>query len=112
MLMQFLFAVCVLGVVIVGLLLMMQVISIELLGNTIWRGSLVVVISVIVLCVFKGFLLPILICWLVRLKQMFLWIAMVVLVLVLVISLLVVRMLILKSTKRLPTSGSHDQGEP
>ena len=105
MLMQCLFALCMLAVVMVGLLVMTQAISLEELGNGIWRGFLTVVLAVVAICFLKAVLLPILICWLVRLKQMLLWIAVV--VLALVIALLVLQMLISKFAQR-PPAGDRD----
>ena len=109
MLMQCLFAVCILAIVIVGLLVMTQLISLEELGNGIWRAFLTVLVSLIAICFLKAVLLPILICWIVRLKQMFLWIAVV--VLALVIALLVLRMLISKLAQRSPAKGERHRGE-
>ena len=106
MLTQFLFAVCMLAVVIVGLLVMTQMISLETLGSGIWRCFLIVVVVIIVLWILKGLLLPMLFSWLVGLKQMFLWIA--IFGLALVIGLLVLRMLIPQLTRRSSAHGDRD----
>ena len=109
MLMQCLFAVCMLGIVIVGLLVMTQIIGLEQLGRGIWRGFLMIMLTLVALWFLKAVLLPTLICWLVRLKQMFLWIAVV--VVALVIALLVLRMLISKLAQRSPAKGERHRGE-
>ena len=106
MLMQFLFAVCVLAVVIIGLLIMTQVISLEALGNGIWRAFMAVLVGLVAACILKGSLLPILFSWLVGLKQMFLWIA--IIGLALVIGLLALRMLIPQLTRRSSAHGDRD----
>ncbi len=109
MLMQCLSAICMLAIVIVGLLVMTQIISLEELGNAIWQGFLTIVIVLVAICFLKAILLPILISWVVALKQMLVWIAMI--VFALVIALLVVRVIISKSTQRSSARGDRNRGE-
>jgi hypothetical protein len=109
MLMQCLSAVCMLGVVIVGLLVTIRVISLEELGNGILRGLLVAVPALIGLCVLKGVLLPVLVSWLVTLRQMS-W-RIVIAVFAAITLLIVIRMLIFKLQQWLSHRGNHDKGE-
>jgi hypothetical protein len=109
MLMQCLSAVCMLGVVIVGLLVIIRVVSLEELGNGILRASLVAMLAIIGLCVLKGVLLPVLISWLVTLRQVS---SRIVIIMFAVIALvLVIRMLIFKLQQWLSTWDNHDKGE-
>ena len=70
MLIQCLSAICTLGVVIVGLLVMTRAINPEELGAGILRAIFGAALALLGLCLLKGLLLPILISWLVTLKQM------------------------------------------
>jgi hypothetical protein len=109
MLIRCLSAVCTLGVVIVGLLVMTRVISLEELRNGIVRGLLVGALALIGICVLKGLLLPTLISWLVTLRRMS---SLVVIIVFAVIALvLVVRMLISRFQQWLSHRGNHDKGE-
>jgi len=76
-----------LGIVIVGLLVMTQLISLKNWGNGIWRGFLVIALGLIGFCVLKGLLLPILISWLVILKHMVWWLVIIVLAIIAVVLL-------------------------
>jgi hypothetical protein len=107
MVMQCISAVCILGVVIVGLLVMTQAISLETLVNGLWRSFLLVVAVLVGLCVLKSLLLPILTSWLVALKQIAWWV--VVIVLVLIAAVPVLRMLITKFAKWPSAQGSHNR---
>jgi hypothetical protein len=109
MLIQCLSAVCMLGVVIVGLLVMTRVISLEELGNGIVRGFLVTALALIGLCVLRGVLLPVLISWLVTLRQMSSWVAIVALAVIALV--FAVRMLIFRFQQWLSHRGNHDKGE-
>ncbi|MHB8217060.1 MAG: hypothetical protein ACYDDS_13365 [Candidatus Sulfotelmatobacter sp.] len=108
-LMQCLFAVCVLAVVTVGLLVMMRAISLEELGDGIGRCFLMVLSVLIALSLLKKFLLPILISWLVTLKQMTWWI--VIIVLAIIAAILLLRTLVSNFQKWLSAHGNHDGGE-
>jgi hypothetical protein len=109
MLIHFLSIVGVLGIVILGMLVMTQLVSLEELGRAIWRAFITVLLVLIAFCVAKTVLLPILVSWLVGLKQMLLWIAIV--VLALVIALLVLRIVISKLAQRPLARDGHDEGE-
>lgn len=109
MLIQCLFAICMLAVVIVGMLVMTQVLSLEELVTKICRAFLAVLVVLIAFCIAKTVLLPILVSCLVGLKQMLLWIA--IAVFALVIALLVLRIVISKLARR--SSERHrPRGEP
>lgn len=99
MLMQCVSAVCVLGVVMVGLLVMVQAISLEELGRGMWRGFLLAVAALVGLCVLRGSLLPILTRCLVALKQLMWWAF--VIVLAVIATLLLLKVLITKFATRL-----------
>ena len=107
---QCLSAVCMLGVVIVGMLVMTRAISLEQLGNAAWRGFLMIVIVLTTVCVLKVLLLPILISWLVMLKHMIWWA--VIIGLAIVTALLFIRMLVSKFERWLSPHGNHSKGEP
>ena len=109
MLMQCLFAVCMLAIVIVGLLVMMRAISLEELGDGIGRSFLIVFGGIIALCVLKGLLLRILTTWLVTLKHTVRWIAIV--VLAMIAAMVFLRMLVSKLEKWLSAHGNHNGGE-
>jgi hypothetical protein len=109
MLMQCLFAGCMLAVVIVGLLVMTQIISLEELRAGIGRVFLMALIMLIALCVLKGLLLPILRSWVVTLKHMTAWL--VIIVLAVIAAVLLLRMLVSNFQKWLSARGSHDRGE-
>jgi hypothetical protein len=107
--MQCLFAVCMLAVVIVGLLVMTQAISVQELRAGIGRVLLTALIMLIALCVLKGFLLPILTSWVVALKHMTGWL--VIIVLAIIAAMLLLRMLVSNFQKWLSARGSHDGGD-
>src|SRR5260370_41982535 len=107
MLMQCISVICVLGVVIVGVLVIAQVVSLKDLGNGIVQGLLMVVLTLIAFCVMKGFLLPILTSSLVRLKQMILWI--VIVVVAVIAAMIVSRILVSKFAKWLPAAGKPNK---
>ncbi len=109
MLMQCLFAGCMLAVVIVGLLVMTQAISLEELRTGIGRVFLIALIVLIALCVLKGLLLPILTSWIVTLKHMTGWL--VIIVLAIIAAMLLLRMLVSNFLKWLSARGSHDGGQ-
>jgi hypothetical protein len=109
MLMQYISVICVLGVVIVGVLVIVQVVSLKDLGNGILRGLLMVVLTLVAFCVMKGFLLPILTSSLVRLKQM---ISCVVIIVLARIAVMVVwRILVSKFAKWLSAEGKQNKGD-
>jgi hypothetical protein len=99
-------AVCVLGVVIVGLLVMTQAISLEQVAGAIGRTLLFAVLALIALCILKAFLTMALIAMLWLLKHLVVWLAVIVLVIAAVMFL--ARILISRLEKRLPAEGSHD----
>ena len=107
---QCLSAVCMLGVVIVGMLVMTGAISLEQLGKAVWRVFLLTLIVLTTLCVLKGLLLPILISSLVMLKHMIWWAVIIGLAIVAVI--LVLRMLVSKFERWLSLQGNHSKGKP
>ena len=107
---QCLSAVCMLGVVIVGMLVMTGAITLEQLGHAAWRGFLIIVIVLTTLCVLKGLLLPILISSLVMLKHMIWWA--VIIGLAIVTALLFIRMLVSKFERWLSPQGNHSKGKP
>ena len=107
---QFLSAACMLGVVIVGMLVMTRAISLDELGNAIWRGVLMTVVVLLTLCVLKVLLLPILISSLVMLKHMIWWA--VIIGLAIVTALLFIRMLVSKFERWLSPQGNHSKGKP
>ena len=109
MLAQCLFAVCMLAVVVVGLLVMTQAISLEELGYGIGRGFLMVLSVLVALCVLISLLLPSLTSWLVTLKCMVWWI--VIIVVAIVAAMFFLRMLVSKLEKWLSAQGTHDRGE-
>ena len=69
MLMSLIATMCVLAIVVVGLLVVTQTISLEGLVHGIWRGFVLVVLAVAAVWLLRTGLLPILICALVALKQ-------------------------------------------
>jgi hypothetical protein len=107
--MQCLFAVCMLAVVIIGLLVMTQAISLEELADGIWRGFLMALSVSIALCVLRGLLLPILASWLVALKEMIWWV--VIIALAIIAAMFFLRMLVPKLEKWLSATSNHDGGE-
>jgi hypothetical protein len=109
MLMQYLFAVCVLAVVIVGLLIMIEALSLEELGRGIGLGLLIALTVFFALCVLKSVLLPILTSWIVTLKQMIGWIL--IIVLAIIAAMFLLRMLVSNFKKWLSARGNHDRGE-
>src|SRR5260370_11210187 len=106
MLMQCISVICVLGVVIVGVLVIAQVVSLKDLANGILQGLLMVVLTLIAFCVMKGFLLPILTSSLVRLKQMISWV--VIVALAVIAAMIVARILSFKFSKWLSAEGDQD----
>ena len=109
MLTQCLFAVCMLAVIIVGLLVMTGVIGVEELGDVIERVFLLALGLLIALCVLKGLLLPVLMSWIVALKQMLWWIVMI--VVTIIATMLLLRILVSKLEKWLSARGNHNGGE-
>jgi uncharacterized membrane protein YkgB len=109
MLMHCVSAVCVLGVVIVGLLVMVRIVTLEQLGNGIWRGFLFIVIALVTLCFLKGLLLPILTLALVTLKHMIWWVLMA--GLVIIVAMILLRILVSQFTKWLRRRGNHNRGD-
>jgi hypothetical protein len=69
MMIQFLYPLCVLTLVIVGMLVMVQMLSIETCLRGVWRGIVVLIGGFIAWVLFRRLLLPILICSLIWLRQ-------------------------------------------
>ena len=107
MLLQCISAVCILGVVTVGLLVMTQAISLEELGNGIWRGVLLVVTVFVGICALKSLVLPILTSWLVALRQIMWWIFLI--ALAVIAALLLLKVFMTKVAKWLSAQASHDK---
>ena len=103
MLMQCLSAVCVLGVVMVGLLVMLQIVSLEELGHGLRQCFLLLVLVLVTLCLLRVVLLPMLACGLVWLKGVMLKTVVIVLAIIAVVSLL--RMLLKLALRS--TDGKH-----
>ena len=95
---ELVFTTCVLAVVIVGMLVMTQAISLEQVGHGIWRGFLFLALGFITVWLTKAILLPILLCGLVWLKNKMLWGLLIVLVVITAMFLL--RLLALKLATR------------
>jgi hypothetical protein len=98
-----------LTVVIVGLLVTIQAISLEELGRWIARGFLIALTVFIALCVLKSVLLPILTSRIVTLKQVLWWIL--IIVLAIIAAMFLLRMLVSNFKKWLSARGNHDGGE-
>jgi hypothetical protein len=89
---QCLFAVCALAVVVAGMLIMTQAISLEHMATAIGRGLLGGLVSLIMLCVLKGILFPALIAvasWAKRLALGFAIMALVAMAVVLLVRILI-----------------------
>src|ERR1700733_9659606 len=69
MMIQLSYLLCMLTVVIVGMLVMLQAVSLETCLQGLWRGVVVLVGAFIAWLLFRGLLLPILICSLIWLRQ-------------------------------------------
>lgn len=95
---QLLLAVCVLAVIIVGILLMTQILSLEQLGMGIRRSFVLLWFAIVLLLLIRVALLPILLCGLVWLKTMMLWIFFI--VIVGIASLFVGRLIFLRLVNR------------
>lgn len=61
--------VCMMVLVVLGMLIMTQIVTLEALTHGFWRGLLLIALGLISICVFKAALLPILICLLLWLKH-------------------------------------------
>ena len=109
MLMQCLFAVCMLAIVIVGLLVIMRAISLEELGHMIGRVFLLALSALIAFCLLKDLLLPTLSSWLVTLKQMIWWIVLI--GLAIIAAMFFLRMLVSNFRKWFSAHDNHDGGE-
>jgi len=93
---ELIFAICVLGVVIAGSLIMVQAITFDALVSSVGRLLLFVMMALVSACVLKMLVVSVVLPWLVSLKALFLWL---VLVAIAVIALaLVVRFTASKST--------------
>lgn len=106
--MPFLSAFCVLAVLIIGLLVMTQTISLEQVCGGIWRCFLLLVLALVTFCLLKALLLPILTLGLIWLRQLMLWVL--VIVLAVVASMLLLRMLFLKLANG-NTRGNTNRGK-
>ena len=102
-------AVCILGIVIIGILIMTRTMSLEQVMNATGRAFLLLVTVLIALCMAKGFLLPAAIAALVLLKRLMLWLA--IIALVIISATVVARLSISKFEKWLPGRGNHHRGE-
>lgn len=109
MLTECLHAVCVLGVVIAGLLVATQAVSLEELTAAIWRAVLAVAAVLIGICLIRALLLPMLNQWLVTLRQM-IW-ELAIIAVVVIALMLCVRVLVFKIQRWLAGRGTHDEGE-
>lgn len=98
MIAQFLFVASVLAVVLVGLLLITQVLSLEQLGHGISRCLWLIALAFAVVCLLRAVLLPILLCLLVWWKGVMLWALGIVLAMIAL--LLLPRMLLMKFGNR------------
>ena len=103
-------AVCVLGIVTIGLLIMTRFISLEQVVNATGRVFLLLVTVLLALCMVKGFLTAAAIAALVLLKRLMIWLA--IIALVIIFAMLVARISISKFEKWLPKRSNHHGGEP
>ena len=69
MMIQVLYLLCMLTLVIIGLLVMVQAVSLETCLQGIWRGIVVLIVGFVTWVLFRELLLPILICSLISLRQ-------------------------------------------
>jgi hypothetical protein len=97
--------ICLLAVVIVGLLIMVQVVSLEQLGEGIWRGFLLIVLTLGGVWFIREAVLPILMCALVWLKHAMLWALTIILAAIASVLLLPIRV---RSGDRFFTVGVKD----
>jgi hypothetical protein len=102
-------AVCMLGVVIIGLLIMTQVVTLEHVMNAVGRVFLLLVTVLLALCMVQGLLITAATAALVLLKRLMVWLA--IIALVIISAMLVARISISKFEKRLPRRGNHHRGE-
>jgi len=79
---QLLYLLCMLALVIVGMLVMVQAVSIETCLQGVWRGIVLLIVGFITWVLFRELLLPILICSLIWLRQAILAALLIVLVLI------------------------------
>ena len=102
-------AVCVLGVVIIGILIMTRIISLDQAMNAVARVFLFLVTALLALCMVKGFLLTAAIAALALLKRLVIRLA--IIALVIISAMLVARISMSKFQKWLPKQGNHHRGE-
>jgi len=101
MILECISTVCVSGIVILGLLIMTQVITLEEVAGTIGRLFGLVVVVLVSLCLLRVLVAAIIVPWLVSLKATFLWIA-IVLTIVIILAV-VVRIAIFRFLNRRPS---------
>jgi hypothetical protein len=103
-------AVCVLGIVIIGILIMTRIISLGQIVNAIGRAFLLLVAVLVALCMLKGLLMTAATALFFVLKRLVVWLA--IIALVIIFALLVARIAISKFEKWLPGRGNHHRSEP
>jgi hypothetical protein len=109
MLSQCMSAVCVLGIVTIGILIMTRIISLEQVVKATGRVFLLLVTALLALCMVQGFLMTAAMAALVLVKRLMVWL--VIIALVIISAMLVARIAISKFEKWLPGRGDH-RGEP
>ena len=106
---QCIFVFCMLGIVILGILVMTQAITLEQLVDAAGRLFLVLLGSLITLCLLRVLLIAVILPWLLSFKNMFFWLALAALA-VLALAL-VVRITVSKLKSRVALSGNSQWGE-
>jgi len=101
-------AVCVLGIVIIGVLLMTQVITIQQAVSVLGRALVLVVSSLVALCIVRSLLLTVIVPWLRWLKALVGWLA------IIIVAIILIALVLEITRKRLKNRGgqSHWGGEP
>jgi len=110
MLSQCIAALCIFGVVVIGLFVTVQAISLEQVASALGRGFLLLILALTMLCMMKGVIVPMVVAALVALQHWLAWFVMI--VLVVVFGMLVIRWWMFLFNKRSRGRGDRERGEP
>ena len=110
MLSQCLSAIGVMGIVIVGLLVMVQAISLEQAARAVERVFLLLILTLAMLCLVKSLIVPMAVAALAALQRFM--VRLVEIVLVVFVGMLAIRWLVFRLNNGSPRRGDHERGEP
>ena len=110
MLSQCIAALCVFGIVVIGLLVTVQAISLEQAASTLGRVFLLLILTLTMLCMVKSLIVPMVVAAMMTLQRLLAWF--VGTALVVLVGIFTIRWLVFMLNKRSRSMSDNERGEP